>query len=354
MNAMKKHFRTAAKVTLILVYLVIIAGASVRMTGSGMGCPDWPKCFGYYIPPTDIEQLLWAPGKEFAKGTVIIREEKLLVAKSDLKTADEFNAENWQVYTKHDYAEFNPTHTWIEYINRLCGALSGLGTLVMAVFSLGFWSTRKSVTLLSWLCVFLMGFQAWLGATVVFSVLNPVKITTHMLVALLIVGLLLYLIRMVSPRVQNRLRVPMFGAMLKFSLLLTVVQVIIGTQVRQFVDVQVKALGYENMHMILNDATLSFYVHRTFSIVVVAVNLYILWLNHKQKLGFEKVNWIFAVLLLEVISGIAMSYAGFPFGTQTIHLVMASILFGLQYYVVLEYRDAASRKNANNNPVTSA
>lgn len=344
---MKKHFRTAAKVTLILVYLVIIAGASVRMTGSGMGCPDWPKCFGYYIPPTDIEQLLWAPGKEFAKGTVIIRDEKLLLAKSDFRTGNEFDPTQWEMYTKHDYAEFNPTHTWIEYINRLCGALSGIATVVMAVFSLGFWSTRKSVTLLSWLCVFLMGFQAWLGATVVFSVLNPVKITTHMLVALLIVGLLLYLIRMVSPHPQNRSRDALFGAMLKFSLFLTIVQVIIGTQVRQFVDEQVKALGAENMHLILNDATVSFYIHRTFSIVVVAVNLYILWLNHKKKLGFEKVNWIFGVLVLEVISGVAMNYAAFPFGTQTVHLVMASFLFGLQYYVVLEFRDASRKSVAS-------
>lgn len=337
---MKKHFRTAAKVTLILVYLVIIAGASVRMTGSGMGCPDWPKCFGYYIPPTEIDQLLWAPEKEFGKGAVIIREEKLLIAKTDFKTGDTFNAAHWEVYTKHDYAEFNPTHTWIEYINRLCGALAGIATLVMAVCSLGFWKTQKSVTLLSWFCVFLMGFQAWLGATVVFSVLNPVKITVHMLVALLIVGLLLYLIRMVSPNRGSYVRDSLLGAMLRFSLVLTLVQVVIGTQVRQFVDEQVKALGSDNMHLILNNATWDFYVHRTFSILVVAVNLYILWRNYKYKLGFDKINWIFGILVLEVISGIAMSYAAFPFGTQTVHLVMASILFGLQYYVVLEFRDA--------------
>ena len=40
---MQKHFRKIAKTALILVYLVIIAGAVVRMTGSGMGCPDWPN-----------------------------------------------------------------------------------------------------------------------------------------------------------------------------------------------------------------------------------------------------------------------------------------------------------------------
>ena len=70
--------------------LVMLAGSVVRMTGSGMGCPDWPKCFGYTIPPTGIETLTWAPNRSFDEGNIIIIQEKLLVATSDFVSTEVF------------------------------------------------------------------------------------------------------------------------------------------------------------------------------------------------------------------------------------------------------------------------
>jgi heme a synthase len=335
---MKKTFLSTAKTALILVYLVILAGALVRMTGSGMGCPDWPKCFGYYIPPTEIATLTWAPNRDFEKGQVIIKEDVLLVAKTNFKTQTTFNAANWERYTKHDYAEFNVYHTWIEYINRLIGALGGLACLLMAVLSFKYWKNNKKITLFSWIVVFMMGFQAWLGKTVVDSNLSPYKITTHMVVALLIVALILYIIFVSNskfPTSNLQLLTSNFKRWFWFALFLTVIQIVIGTQVRQTVDEQVKN-GVTQSILWLQNPKWSFYVHRSFSIIVFLVNGYLFYENKKRNLGLLKLNWVMLIIGLEIITGIAMYYFDFPFSSQPIHLALASLLFGVQFYLVLE------------------
>ena len=331
---MKQYFLPSAKVALVLVYLVIVAGALVRMTGSGMGCPDWPKCFGYYIPPTEEKELLYTIGKEYSKGQVIIKNEALLVAKDHFVAPTNFESARWEKYTKHDYAIFNPFHTWVEYLNRLVGALAGIACIIALFFSFGYWKENKKLFFYSLLICFLMGFQAWLGKTVVDSVLNPYKITTHMLAALLIVAVQLYVIYSVQDTKRTKIVDTEFKWVLFVALGLTILQIIFGTQVRESVDTIVEA-GLPKEVWLQNPKG-GFYTHRSFSILIVCANAFLFWRNRKLDLGFTKMNGVIALLCVEILSGIVMYYFNFPFGTQTIHVVIATILFGLQLYLILE------------------
>lgn len=340
---MQDRFRKIAKISLLFVYLVIAAGAIVRMTGSGMGCPDWPKCFGYYIPPTEATQLQWQPQREFKKGQVIIVDQTLQVAKADFKTASDYRQQNWAPYTKHDYAIFNPWHTWIEFVNRLFGALAGLATLALAIFSFRFWKIDKKITVFSWLVVFGMGFQAWLGATVVYSVLAPAKITVHMVMALLIVALLVYLIHGTKKFSKGLIDQKNIAKWLLAAFAATMVQIIVGTQVRHFVDEQIDMVGETAKHLWLSNFDWAFYVHRSFSIVVVFLNLFLAHRIYKHKLGYLKINWVLILLSIEILTGVSMYYLDFPFATQPIHLIIASVLFGVQFYLVLEVLSKKTR-----------
>lgn len=331
-----KTFIRWAKISLVLIYLVIIAGATVRMTGSGMGCPDWPKCFGYYIPPTQVEELLWKPNHEYNKGQVIIKNNSLWVANSSFTTKDVYNPSDWKAYTKHDYAEFNPYHTWVEYINRLCGALAGLSCLILFVLSFKYWKTKKSIVLWAGIVLFLLGFNAWLGATVVFSVLNPVKITTHMIAALLNVAALIYLIHLARINKKYVGKYDFFFHIFTWiAMLFSLIQIGLGTQVRQFIDVQTKS-GITDVSVWLADPDVTFYIHRTFSFVIFFVNLYLFLRNKRLNLGNTKMNWIMLLLILEIVTGILMYYIHFPFGTQAAHLVLAAVMYGLQFAIILE------------------
>ena len=333
---MKNKFRIVSKISLVLIYFVIVAGAIVRMTGSGMGCPDWPKCFGYYIPPTEGKQLLFEPNNNYEKGMMILLDhEAFLVAKKDVTSEDIFDAADWETYSKHDYVSYDPVHTWVEYINRLIGALSGIPILIFSVLSFWFWKKNKWIPIIAILTLLGMGFQAWLGKTVVDSNLAPYKITVHMVMALLIVAFILYLIFASKTSYKPQIYLRKFYNLLVLALILSLVQIILGTQVREFVDEQTKLIGYQKA-LWLESPTLNFYIHRSTSILVLFLNGYLWYINRSKNLGFNKLKLVIYCVLLEVSTGIMMYYFDFPFLSQPIHLVIASLLFGIQCYVLLE------------------
>ena len=294
-----------------------------------MGCPDWPKCFGLLIPPTNEKQVEWNKNQQYNKGIILRYNGELIVAKDDFVSKNEFNYTNWHPYTKHDYSEFNATKTWIEFLNRLIGAIAGLSTLLMLVFSLRFWKKNKIYSLVSLLIVLGMGFQAWLGKLVVDSNLAPYKITVHMLMALVIVALIIYLIYY-SRKKDDYINDRKIKYLIIISIILSLIQVITGTQVREFIDIQ-----YElslNKELWLKSPDLYFYFHRTFSLSVFFINVYLFYYAFKKSYNLKTISLICFVILLEILLGIIMYYGDFPIFSQPLHLFLATILFGCQFY----------------------
>ena len=337
-------FKSFSKITIVSIFLIIVAGSLVRMTGSGMGCPDWPKCFGYLIPPISIDQIEWGKGKTFFEGQMIIYDEQLWSANQNFISSEIFIRDNWTLYTKHDYAIFNPFHTWMEYINRLIGAVSGLLTLIMFVISFRYWDTKRKIVYLSGMTVFLMVFQAWLGATVVFSVLQPVKITIHMLMALFILALMVYLISEVPDpdKEKNIIFDKRLHQFLKIAIVLSIIQITLGTQVRQLIDEIASSLNNLQRNLWVDLVGITFKVHRSFAISLVIINIALFFRNYKLKYRYQLVNFISAVVFLEVLSGVILTYFDMLALMQPIHLIVASLLFILQIALYFQLQKSKS------------
>ncbi|MDX2003091.1 MAG: COX15/CtaA family protein [Chitinophagales bacterium] len=304
---MNNTFLKLAKIGLVMIYLVIIAGSVVRMTGSGMGCPDWPKCFGMWIPPTDVSQL---------------------------------PLDYQQTYADRGYADtsFNVFHTWTEYLNRLVGALTGFIILAMLLFSFGYWRSDRRVVWLCLLAVIAIGFQAWLGKLVVDSVLTPVKITVHMLMALVMVALQLYIIKRTSSN-SSKITTAV-GSSLRWiaigCLFLTLVQVTLGTQVREQVDEIAAKYSYGNRWQWISELNAIFKLHRSFSLVVIMLNSYLVWALYNKGIRWQANGWLILLLAIEILTGIVLTYLGMPAYIQPVHLLLASLIFGTQFWILLK------------------
>mgnify|MGYP000318320692 FL=1 len=336
---MKKYFISISKASLFLVLLVILAGSLVRMTGSGMGCPDWPKCFGYLIPPTDVSEIEWSANKKYKKGIILRHEERLIESKKDFVSGKKINIYNWNNYTKHDYSDFDATKTWIEFINRLIGVIAGIATLIMLIFSFSFYNKKNILILNSFLIIFGMGFQAWLGKLVVESNLSPYKITIHMLMALVIISLIIYSIFIAKKEMKNKtINDSLIRNLVIFAVIISLFQIIIGTQVREFIDLQYDLIGPNNKDKWLEAPNFYFYFHRTFSILIFLLNCGLYFLIKKRNYNSNLIKKIGFVIFLEILVGIIMFYVNFPVLSQPIHLLLATILFSYQFYLMLHYK----------------
>jgi cytochrome c oxidase assembly protein subunit 15 len=327
-----------AVASLAMVMITVLAGSIVRMSGSGMGCPDWPKCFGYYVPPVDVETLTWQEGRSFKKGNMILLAERFYTAKSDFEAGTAFDKSNWELYTKHDYNVFNPVHTWIEFINRLIGALTGLPVLAFFGFSLFYFRREPVVTLLGAGGVALLGFVAWLGKLVVDGNLIPHSITYHMFAALGLVAIYSFLAAKLRShefafQARRDSRILTLGAVAAF---LVLVQAAMGTEVREAVDTLMSSEN-SSRETLIESLPFIFKIHRSFSIVVLlATGLFAAWIIRTRTISMWP-RVLLGVVIFEVLAGISLAYLELPAILQPVHLLLAVACFSLIIFLMVAY-----------------
>ncbi|MCA5003896.1 COX15/CtaA family protein [Sphingobacterium bovistauri] len=335
----EKRFINVNRITIITLFLVIIAGGVVRSTGSGMGCPDWPKCFNRIIPPTDVSQLPQGYEEHYIEGRVKKNQRFA-------KIVDFFGYSDMADKLRHDksileHEEFNAAKTWTEYINRLVGVLAGFALLFSAIYSFIYIKSKPSIFVWSVLNVFFVIVQAWLGSIVVSTNLMPWIITVHMLLALFIVGVSIYTFYLATTLRNKTILVnyPSTGlkALAIVSLIITLVQVVYGTEVREIID-HLNADGIQRSQWI-ESIGVNYDIHRILGYVtlLVAVCFFFLVKSRFSKSSIQsQYAWIILILVvLQMLSGIILARFAVPAFAQTTHLVIASLFFGAQYYLML-------------------
>ena len=106
----------------------------------------------------------------------------------------------------------------------------------------------------------------------------------------------------------------------------------LGTQVREATDYLIKQ-GVTRSDLI-ERIGVPFIIHRSFSWLVLVLIVYITWKNEKEN-KYILIRLVFVVLGIELITGILLAYAEMPGLVQTAHLVFASIILGILWYIAL-------------------
>jgi cytochrome c oxidase assembly protein subunit 15 len=281
-------FQRLALWTTAITYFLILVGGLVRASGAGLGCPDWPRCFGSWIPPASAAALP----------------------------------------PQFDPSQFNATLMWTEYLNRLLGITVGFLILATAISA---WRHHRRQPLILWPTIaafLLVGFEGWLGGRVVAYGLAPWIVTAHLIVAIIIVQLLLYVT--VEATAPSAVRRWTREAWLVFALIVvTLIQATLGTQVRSKIDeLAVVGLSRDEAFPLVGSID---YLHRDLAAVVVvgAALLAVLMRSRRSQLT----SWSYAVLglaIAQIALGAVMAYVGLLPAALVGHLTIASLLLGAE------------------------
>jgi heme a synthase len=319
--------------TLVAVFILIFVGGFVRSTGSGMGCPDWPKCFGSWVPPSSVNDL----PADYREQYSVHRDKKnkkfvaMLRGIGMSETASKIEADPKILIEE----EFNVMKTRVEYANRVVGVIIGFMISLVLFRSIRFLKTDKSIfiaALMAWISVV---FTGWFGSIVVSTNLTPWTISVHMGFAFLIVGLLVY----TTVKSINRGHIHNFSTswLLWLCLGLLMVQVFLGVQVREVLD-RIADTFPTDRNSWISRLGGEFFIHRSFSWLLILVNGYLAFQMVKNSVPKLLSGGLVALTLASVTTGTVMAYASVPAMIQPLHLVLSALNFGLLLWTILIIR----------------
>ena len=300
----------------LLALIVVSFGAYTRLTDSGLGCPDWPGCYGTLSVPESIDQI--------EKAQAIYPDSPVEIEKA-----------------------------WIEMIHRYIAGILGIMILVIAFMSI---RLREQINYsLKW-PFFLLGlviFQAALGMWTVTLLLKPAVVTSHLLGGMTVLGILTFLMhRNYGTHRENFVSNKYERKIIRFSLVLLFIQIALGGWTSTnyaalactdyptchgslipemdfynaftiFRELGVTSIGeplsLEALHAIQ-------WVHRIGAILLLAYLLFVAYIL-KVNQGFNMWrNVLILVISLQFIIGIANLLLHLPIVLATLHNLGAALL----------------------------
>ena len=337
----EKGFIRWSFASIISLLVLILAGGIVRSSGSGMGCPDWPRCFNRYIPPTSVSELPADYKESFLRTRL----------KKNIRAAAFFNSLGFTKLAadiKSDPAvgnaeSFNVWNTYTEYINRLASVFVGIFFIIAWIYSFTYIKIRKSLFIIWSLGLVLIGIQGWLGSIVVSTNLFAWLITIHMLLALIILVLAIAGYTLASGLTGNVIgdfkNSRLFNVFLSGLILLTTIQILTGTQVREKVDIVSAQFSHQHRNEWVSHIglTLNWHIYLSIAVSIGVLVVYLmLYYADQQKFRLYKVARINVILIgIQLFTGTLLATLALPPVNQALHIFVASLMFGNLIYLLL-------------------
>lgn len=303
-----KAFHRFTFFTTIATFVLIFVGGLVRVSGAGLGCPDWPTCFGRWIPPTSASQLP----------------------------------------AEIDPATFNFTLAWIEYINRLSGMIVGLLILSTALWAIFKFRDNKRILFPAMLAALLTAFQGWQGAVVVSSLLQPVIVTVHMLLALVIASLLVFVTSESHYQLnkEHYINTGLPSGLDRWPLilwLLALVQILMGTQVRSKLELISDQFPLLSSGEWLSKVGPLNHLHMSLGILLVALTImvYLKLKKYKEHLTPSingSIITLNVVVILQIFLGLSFVFFDMAAIRQVFHMFLGSVYLGVVFYLYANFK----------------